>query len=155
MTSLSNTATLITCTDCGAGLRRDADRIFQLCNGCMSRWFALAVVGTPSRIDAKAAGAAQRAENRALGDYFEDDDPIPGERDLSTTGEVQASLVEHQTIQRDAAREAAHGASVEDELREVGPEPSDACPKCGGDGWRPDHLGGHFWVECDCQAASS
>lgn len=48
--------------------------------------------------------------------------------DLSTTADVQAALVEHQAIQRDAARQAAHGYSVEDELREIGPEPSDLLP---------------------------
>lgn len=120
---------------------------------------ATASVHGRARLAAKAAGAAQRAENRAMGDadYFEDDDDEP----LGPVNrDVQGALLEMQAIQRDrihlkdAAREAAHGYSVADELREVGPEPSDACPYCLGDGWRPDKLGGHFWVECDCQGVS-
>ena len=54
---------------------------------------------------------------------------------------------------RDLAREAAHGASVEDELRQVGPEPGDGCPDCDGSGWLPVDDGDAF-VECDCVVPS-
>jgi hypothetical protein len=43
------TATLITCTDCSAPLQHSIDRVIQVCEPCRAKWFALAVIGTPSR----------------------------------------------------------------------------------------------------------
>ena len=147
MISPTSTATHITCDACGRDLTDPDEQRTGLCTDDLVRWFAEACAVAPktfhptshdiNRIVAKHAtiGSAIRAmEREASGaDFFEDDDTRLDEPDLSTTAEVQSALVEHQAWQRrvhskDAAREAAHGYSVEHELSQVGPEPSDLLP---------------------------
>lgn len=55
-------AALGTCTDCHAPLRHETDQLFQLCEPCMDKWFALAAMGAPSRSLPVAHAAAHDGE---------------------------------------------------------------------------------------------
>jgi hypothetical protein len=118
------TATITRCSDCGAPLTDPNAVMFGLCVRHLDDWFAAAVANAPKTFHPTSAHIASASVN----------------------GRARLAA-------RDAAREAAHGYSVENELRQIGPEPSDACPDCGGDGWLPVE-GGDAYVECNCQAVS-
>jgi hypothetical protein len=92
---LVNEPTVI-CSDCGVPLTDNIARVISVCDLCMSRWNALAIIGTPSRDQLE-----RDAARRELGaDYIEDDWDDGDEPVLSTTADVQADLVAWQA-QRD------------------------------------------------------
>ena len=99
---MTATATRITCDACGRDLTDPDEQRTGMCTDDLARWFAETVIDIPNRLH-----PTSHDINRIVAKH-------------AAIGSAMRAL--HPT---DAAREAAHGYSVEHELSQVGPEPSD------------------------------